>query len=63
MKILKHGNKQKLETHVGTCKHCGCKVEVGRSEIQKIFDQRDGNYAYVNCPECRFQIYFDPEKV
>ena len=55
---INHGKKyDDGKPFIGECEHCECKVECTKSEIQYNADQRDGNYYYVLCPECKRFIY------
>ena len=64
MKIKKHGKKfDDGSPFNGKCDMCGCEVEVTRNEIKETNDQRDGDYYWVSCPECRNPIYFRDKKL
>jgi len=60
MKIIKHGKEFDDGKPIrGKCDHCGCIVEVKRKEIKITYDQRDGDFASVKCPECGSHIYMN----
>lgn len=64
MKVTKHGRKyDDGKSFESECDHCGCEVEVKRSEIKYNSDQRDGGYHYVKCPECGHHIYFVDDRL
>lgn len=46
----------------GECAHCGCIVEVGESEIQRMGDHHGGSDKYVMCPTagCGEMIFVKP---
>ena len=64
MKIKKHGRKyDDGKPFESSCDFCGCEVEVERGEIKHSFDQRDGDFHYVKCPECGNYIYFIDDRL
>lgn len=59
METIKHGNKNAV-LFKGTCKECGCKVEVECNELETKLMYPVGLYAklchYAICPECFYEF-------
>lgn len=51
MKVLKSADK--TWTKKVTCGGCKAVLEIEASDLRKVIDNRDGNYAMCECPECR----------
>lgn len=62
MKILKHGNPERLKKIViFTCKHCGCVFEADKTEYKYSSFRNEESYQ-IECPECGNAVYDGKEK-
>lgn len=65
MKIIKHGNLEKLkQKKYFICQKCGCELEADNTEYQsRQVEYNDIGY-FIKCPDCGYQIcwYKDNEK-
>ena len=66
MKILKHGNLEKLKQikHF-TCRKCGCELEADNTEYKKRAGEYNTTEYYIKCPDCGNRIlwFSSDEKV
>jgi ribosomal protein L24E len=64
MRIIKPGNNPDAEIWTGTCSNCGAIIEATRGELDVKHDQRDGSYAWSDCPDCKriVSVCFHPVK-
>lgn len=54
MKILKQPDK--TWTKKTTCRSCKAVLLIEASDLRKVNDDRDGNYAMCKCPVCKAQL-------
>lgn len=56
MRILKQSANAKTWTKKVKCDGCKSTLEVSASDLRKVDDSRDGDYAMCTCPVCHRQI-------
>lgn len=60
VQILTHGRgRDAMYRH--TCGPCGCEFTFLASDAKETFDQRDGTYLEIKCPECGMHAYKSKE--
>jgi DNA-directed RNA polymerase subunit RPC12/RpoP len=60
MKVIKHGNVNKIKV----CGSCQCEFEYDNNDIQmeaQLYSTIAVSYRYVICPDCGAKIYIDQE--
>jgi phage FluMu protein Com len=38
---------------IWNCSFCEAQLEAEESDLKMVYDQRDGDYVYMTCPECK----------
>lgn len=51
MKIIKSGILPQEKEYECICKNCRCVFKFQKKEAEEYFDQRDGDYLVVKCPQ------------
>jgi transcription elongation factor Elf1 len=55
MRILETPDVKGWRQELG-CSNCGTRVEVEASDLHKVSDPRDGDYATCRCPTCNHSL-------
>jgi hypothetical protein len=56
VEVIKSG-RAKDRPYTATCGPCGCVFKFLESDAVSHWDQRDGNFLEIRCPECHFIKY------
>ena len=51
MKIIQKGIPPIKKGHEVTCRNCGCVFSFLQEEAKTVYDQRDGDYLSIKCPQ------------
>ena len=54
--ILELGKTPGEEEKRATCRGCGTKIKFRPKDVERVHDQRDGDYFNIPCPLCDMQI-------
>ena len=62
MDIIKPGKPPGDKKRTSTCPSCGCKFTHTLAETEMVYDQRDGDFRWVKCPQqgCRNKFTISP---
>lgn len=53
IKLIKKGKPKANKPVVTLCTHCYAKFSFEKGDARLVCNQRDGDYYYVLCPDCR----------
>jgi len=56
MKVIRSALEEEHKSKRIKCQHCDSELEITSADVSFVFDQRDGDYAVLQCPCCHRQI-------
>ena len=56
MRVIEKGIPKQDRPITATCRHCESKIEFRPSEVERVHDQRDGDFYRFDCPVCKESV-------